>query len=32
MLPKYVCMQQPNSNWLFEAMVDCGVHIVLTSF
>lgn len=32
MLPKYVFMQQSNNNWFFEAMVDYGVHILLTSF
>jgi len=32
MLPKYVFMQQSNSNWLFEAMVDYGVCILLTIF
>lgn len=31
MLPKYVFMQQSNSNWLFEAMVDYGV-CMLTAF
>lgn len=32
MLPKYVFMQQCNSNWLFEAMVDYGVRTLLTTF
>lgn len=30
-LPKYVFMQQSNSNWLFEAMADYGVCTLLTT-
>lgn len=32
MLLKYTFMQQSNSNWLFEAKVDYGVRILLTTF
>lgn len=31
MLLKYVFMQQSNSNWLFEAMVDYGACTLLTT-